>query len=218
MIKERQPFEGKEIFHRPEKGTFTLQLGEHSYTFLNKTNLPFNWIDQAILGLTHIIPFNAYGITEDGYKTYCIVSLYNTHITKEPVGFIPTEIDSEALPRESHYVHMWNFCYALHKDMREHADAWTQWILSCDEYHRNEGFDTETEYLAVKGKLMEKLDALKKTLENSRDRFPVVIYCNEDDEPIELEEWDEDDVCEEPDWDAFDEENSEKEMEEEAEN
>ena len=186
MIKEMEPFKGEEIFHKPEHGKFTLQLGKLSYTFVNETNIPFNWIDQAILGLTNIIPFNVYGISDDGHKIFCVVSLYNSHITKEPVGFIPTEKDSKAQPHESHYVHMWNFCFALHKDMREHLDSWVDWVLSCKEYCSSKYTDGETKYQAVKKQLIEKLDALKVALEESHDGFPVVIYCSEDDEPLEI--------------------------------
>ena len=180
----------EEIFSKPENGTFVLQLGEHSYTFTNKTNIPFNWIDQAILGLSNIMPFNLYGISEDNNKIFCVVSLYNCHITKEPVGFIPESKEYDSFPRDMHYVHMWNFCNALHDGIASHLDAWVDWILSCEDYQPEVHLDADAKQFFVKKLLVEKLENLSLWIETSYDNFPSEIYnydteYEEDDEKIE---------------------------------
>ena len=180
----------EEIFNKPENGTFVLQLGEHSYTFTNKTNIPFNWIDQAILGLSNIMPFNLYGISEDNNKIFCVVSLYNCHITREPVGFIPENKEYDSFPRDMHYVHMWNFCNALHDGIASHLDAWVEWILSCEDYQPEVQLGTEAKQFFFKKLLLEKLENLSLWIETSYDNFPSEIYnydteYEEDDEEIE---------------------------------
>lgn len=187
----------EEIFNKPENGFFVLQLGEHSYTFTNKTNIPFNWIDQAILGLSNCIPFNLYGISDDNNKIFCIVSLYNCHITKEPVGFIPEKIEYDMFPRDMHYVHMWNFCNSLHDGIESNIDAWVDWILTCEDFIPDPNLNTKSDRFFVKELLLEKLENLSLWIEKSYDRFPREIY-NYDTELDEDEEEDEE-ILEIPD-------------------
>ena len=171
MIKRMETPTRTERLGRPENGKVTLQLGELSYTFTNKTNIPFNWLDQACLGLRHLMPFNVHGVTEDSTKLYCIVSFYNCHIVKETADYLPSAFTDEEFPLDSHYVNMWYFCLALHDDIRANLDSWTEWVLSCEEYAHIKGTDKTNDFHTIKNQLIEKLELLDSLLGRTTHDF-----------------------------------------------
>ncbi len=108
------------MLSKPEHGWSSFQLEETStYDLSYLTDLPFLWLDQAILGLSTLSSFQVEGCLEPGSfsctvnLTHCEITV-QTHPPRNP-GTSPTEYSSTG---------MISFCRQLHDDISCNAGEW----------------------------------------------------------------------------------------------
>ena len=94
------------------------------------TDVPSEWLDAAIVGLTERIPFMCTGMTEPG-RLICVVSRYMCHIIWEPEG---SPADSSAPPKTEHVeMSVLDYCKELSEDISRDIDAWVEFGTAHDE-------------------------------------------------------------------------------------
>ena len=119
------------MLSKPEHGwtNFTLNdqfLGSFSYL----TNLPIEWLDQAIHGLETLHPFCVHGNCEPA-KVICVVSHHSCFVfTAEDEPGFPSSVEEANLNAIS--MDMLTFCRELHRDITENFDAWCRWRAYSD--------------------------------------------------------------------------------------
>lgn len=140
------------MLSRPEYGwtDFSLEEGKGIYGLSYLTNVPMEWLNQAIHGLETLEPFAVHGVLEPG-RVICLVSYWNCHIIVEDEDRKMLKAD-DTIHRIVH-VSMLEFCKMLYEDILVNIEDWSDW--DCDNT-----VDTEV----VKKELKEKLDILKKLI------------------------------------------------------
>lgn len=117
------------MLSKPEAGWSNFSLCENSFSLSYLTNIPHEWLDQAIHGLETLLPFTVHGVCEPG-RMICTVSYWNCHIIFE-------DEDRNVLCKETaewHVAHisMLDFCKKLYDDISRDIDAWAQWTSVLD--------------------------------------------------------------------------------------
>ena len=119
------------------------------------TDVPNEWIDQAIHGLETMLPFAVHGVCEPG-RVVCTVSYWNCHIV-----FEGEDRGDSAVRTWSCHVSMLKFCERLHQDILSNLNEWAQWDCSED----------EKTIAANKQRLQQKLDTLSALITEKRRHF-----------------------------------------------
>lgn len=144
---------------KPEDGWTLFQLGskETAYDLSYVTDVAAEWLAQAIHGLTTFDVFSVHGYCEPG-RMVCTVSYWCCYVIFEEDSRAPACHDVHQL-----HVSMLDFCEKLHRDISENLDAWVYW---------NDGDEEdETAFRARERMLREKLDELKRLIEERREDF-----------------------------------------------
>ena len=108
---------------KPEDGWTLLKLGikESAYDLSYVTDVPLEWLDRAIEGLTNLDVFSVHGYCEPG-RMVCTVSFWSCYVIFEDDGPAPTCHDVHHL-----HVSMLDFCKKLHADLSEYLEGWVCW-------------------------------------------------------------------------------------------
>lgn len=108
---------------KPEDGWTLFQLGskESAYDLSYVTDVPLEWLDRAIEGLTNLDVFSVHGYCEPG-RMVCTVSFWSCYVIFEDDSPAPTCHDVHHL-----HVSMLDFCKKLHADLTEHLEDWIVW-------------------------------------------------------------------------------------------
>lgn len=146
------------MLSQPDCGWTDFQLeGTKQYSLSDLTDVPMEWLTQAIYGLTNRRPFCVTGFMEPD-TLVCVVCDQHCHILYE---YDHDRLLPEAdLPHEYARVGMEQFCKMLHDDIAHHLEDWTAFdplLSSSDSKSR--------EYRARKAQLRKKLAILAHLLE-----------------------------------------------------
>lgn len=152
------------MLSKPDAGWSDFSLGGKTYYLSYLTDIPFVWLYHAIHGLKTMSPFVVHGVCEPG-RVLCLVSYWNCHVIFEDEG--RKELNPCEMQWEFAHINMLDFCKALHADISQNLDAWSEWI--------NIFAETEREYNKVKQKrkklLEKKLRELGKLIQKNEKNF-----------------------------------------------
>lgn len=146
------------MLSKPLHGWTDFQLegtGKSVLSYL--TDIPFEWLDQAIYGLETMSPFCVKAYLEPG-RFLCLVSYWNCYVFCESEESHSSE--EKEISGDSYPVNMLQFCKNLHDDISENIDDW----VSFAEY-------TGEVPIGKKAELNCKLDRLKELIAKHEDRF-----------------------------------------------
>lgn len=150
------------MLSKPIHGWTNFSLGESTYALSYLTNVPVQWLDEAIHGLKTLRPFVVHGFCEPG-RMICTVSYWNCHIVLEDDE--RAELSAEDTFWEIAHISMPDFCRQLHRDISENMDDWCGWISrhvrSCE----------QREMQAIRQELQTKLDTLQKLIDIKESDF-----------------------------------------------
>ena len=111
------------MFGKPEDGWALFQLGskETAYVLSYITDIPVEWLTQAIHGLQTLDVFSVHGYCEPG-RMVCTVSYWCCYVIFE-------EDDRNPACQGVHQLHvsMLDFCKMLYRDISENLDEWVHW-------------------------------------------------------------------------------------------
>lgn len=145
------------MLSRPKSGWTDFSLGMKEYGLSYLTNIPVEWLDQAIHGLETLEPFAVHGVLEPG-RMICVVSYWNCHIIVEEEERV--KLEAEDVAYEICNVDMLHFCKMLYRDILDDIEEWCCW--DCDE-------STDTEI--VKKDINKKLEKLSELISERTDYF-----------------------------------------------
>jgi hypothetical protein len=151
------------MLSKPEHGWTEFSLGKTIYSLSYLTDIPTNWLDEAIHGLQNLTPFSVHGCCEPG-RMICTVSYWNCHILFEDNG--RDVLSKEDTRWEIAHISMLQFCRALHKDISENIEQWCVWLPGSADSTRNRKTSD-----AAKCNLQTKLAQLRKLIEVRESRF-----------------------------------------------
>ena len=143
---------------KPHVGWTDFSLpGTRFYGLSYLDDIAFNWLDAAVFGLEHLLPFCVKGFMEPG-RFLCTVSYWNCHIITEEDG--KDELTDEDITSELSHTSMLDFCRMLYDDISAYPDDWAGFV----DY--NGSSDKEKKKLLIK-----KLGTLKKLIEEKSVYF-----------------------------------------------
>lgn len=146
------------MLSQPDCGWTDFQLeGTKQYSLSYLTDVPMEWLTQAIHGLTNRCPFCVTGFMEPD-TLLCVVCNQHCHILYE--------YDHDKLLQETDIPHnyarvgMVQFCQMLHDDIAHHLEDWVTFdpILSSSN-------SKSRKYRTRRAQLLEKLATLARLLE-----------------------------------------------------
>lgn len=146
------------MLSKPLHGWTDFQLegaGRSSLSYL--TDIPFEWLNQAIHGLETRSPFCVEAYLEPG-RLLCLVSYWNCYVFYEDEEPHPSE--EKEISGNSSPVNMLQFCKNLYDDISENFDGW----LSFAEYSGQAP-------VGKKAELNRKLSRLRELIEEQEDLF-----------------------------------------------
>lgn len=138
------------MLSRPLNGWTDFSLGQEVYGLSYLTNVPIEWVNQAIHGLETLEPFAVHGVMEPD-RMICLVSYWNCHIIVEDEE--REILEATDTTHEIVHVNMLDFCKMLYNDIWAHVDAWSAW-----------DWDDKVDTKNVKKQLEEKLNVLKELI------------------------------------------------------
>ena len=169
------------MLSKPEYGWTHFQLGnETEYRLSYLTDVAYDWLTQAIHGLETMDVFSVHGFSEPG-RMVCTVSYWSCYIISEDDGPAPT---CEGVQHV--HVNMIDFCKRLYHDIDSNFNGWVHWDDGSVECSAEESIDddvdgaeldkqiadkTEEAFQNRERILREKLDKLKKLIEENEDYF-----------------------------------------------
>jgi hypothetical protein len=140
--------------------------GTSTYQLSYLDDIAFDWIDQAIHGLSTMLPFCVKGFLEPN-RFLCVVSYWNCHILVENDS--AEALTEEDIHSEYSHTNMLDFCRLLHQDISDNMDDWVDFT----DHHGKK--DSCSERRAV---LVDKLTTLEKLIKISESRFgPNRCFC-----------------------------------------
>lgn len=111
---------------KPEYGWTDFSLeGTGVYGLSYLSDVPFEWLDQAIHGLETMLPFCVKGLLEPG-RMLCAVSYCRCHILLEHEGREPMK--KEDVLTELSNTSMLEFCKRLHADISACPEEWALFV------------------------------------------------------------------------------------------
>ena len=165
-----QPEGGMNMLSKPDAGWSNFSLCEKEFFLSYLTNIPFEWLDQAIHGLETLLPFTVHGFCEPG-RMLCTVSYWNCHIIFE-------DEDRAALCKEDAewyiaHTSMLDFCQKLYDDISRDIEAWARWMPVFDAENKEE---EEKIYSEIKLALAARLARWKELILENQDDFGGHMY------------------------------------------
>ena len=158
------------MLSKPYAGWSNFSLCERSFHLSYLTNIPYDWLDQAIHGLETLLPFAVHGVCEPG-RMICTVSYWNCHIIFEDED--RTEMSKEDAQWHIAHISMLDFCKNLYVDISRDIDAWAQWLpvydTECEE-------DLEKVHCQTKLALEKRLMRLKELILENQNNFSDIRY------------------------------------------
>lgn len=149
------------MLSKPHHGWTEFSIGNQEYRLSYLTDIPTDWLSQAILGMKTLTPFAVHGVCEPG-RLLCLVSYWNCHTIFE------NEYRKELIKEETEWdivhINMLDFCKNLYKDISDNLDDWSQWLLYTEE-ERQQAYDN------YKNKIQLKLDRLHELIIDNEEHF-----------------------------------------------
>jgi hypothetical protein len=148
------------MLSKPEYGWSNFYIGnDHEYELSYLTDVPFDWLEQAIHGLETMQPFAVHGFCEPG-RMVCLVSYHICYIVFEIDGLT----GDKSACKEMYGVNlsMMDFCRTLYNDINENIDDWSRWYLHDldDEEEMKEKLSLIIERKSFLKEQLDKLEAL----------------------------------------------------------
>ena len=144
---------------KPEYGCSDFNLdGTSVYRLSYLTDIPFDWLNEAIRGLETLHPFCVDGFMEPG-RFICVVSFWNCHIICEAEDRYP--LNPQNTIHEISHTSMLQFCQQVYDDISKNLDGWACWRDYVSEFD----FDTNKE------ELIKKLARLKELIAEKEKHF-----------------------------------------------
>lgn len=153
------------MLSRPDYGWSDFQLGEKSYSLGYLTNVPFDWLTEAIHGLDTMRPFTVHGFSEPG-RILCTVSYWNCYILFENDKRNAAQND---LGVEWVHVTMLEFCKILYRDILNDLEAWADWDCDIGRYN-DEDYEIKM-YNKNRTELLDMLNKLEKLIKEKAEHF-----------------------------------------------
>lgn len=159
------------MLSKPLHGLTDFQLeGAGKATLSYMTDIPFEWLDQAIHGLETRMPFCVRAYLEPG-RLLCLVSYWNCYVLCEDEEPHPSE--EKEISGDSSPVSMLQFCKDLYNDISENIDDWVSFSVYSGEVP-----------VGKKEELNRKLARLKELISEEENRFEnCKVIFKLDDEP-----------------------------------
>lgn len=156
------------MLSKPEAGWTEFQLaGSPCYPLSYLTDIPADWLDQAIHGLTALQPFVVHGYCEPG-RMVCLVSFRSCYVLFEDEDCqdrqLPDNMTAAAIT-------MLDFCRMLHRDLSANVAAWVRWdarLRACGDDGQE---STRAMLQARKKQLAEKLNILGGLISQRAEAF-----------------------------------------------
>ena len=152
------------MLNRPDAGWSCFSLCEKEFFLSYLTNIPCQWLDQAIHGLETLSPFAVHGVCEPG-RMICTVSYWNCHIIFENED--RSVLRKEATEWYIAHISMLDFCQKLYDDIAQNIDAWAQWLP----VRNAENNEEEKAHRKAKLEIEMRLTRLKKLILEKQDDF-----------------------------------------------
>ncbi len=154
----------------PQYGWTWFQLGgSERYHLSYLTDVPFDWLIQAINGLKSRSVFAVHGFCEPG-RMICTVSYRCCYVMFEQSEEEPV---LEALRQES--VGMLDFCRELRSDILDHLDQWACWDESFQDFDYREDKEAVERYRRKNREILrKKADQLDKLIRKYEDEGGIV--------------------------------------------
>lgn len=151
----------------PQFGCVWFQLNDTElYSLSNIDDIAFDWIEQAINGLSTDNPFCVKGNLEP-WNFLCVVSYYNCHVICEDNS--NRKYESKDLYRDLSHTSMIDFCQELHDDVKNSLEAWVDWLS-----HGNQDPEQRN---GRRTKLEKKLNQLQELIDIKREKgFGMKCY------------------------------------------
>jgi len=113
----------------PKYGWTDFSIGGNEYSLSYLTDVPIDWLESAVYGLTNQRPFVVYAECEPEEIHLTVTEMF-CHVIYE--GHEPNP--------ETYFVKMTmlDFCKALYADISRDVDAWADWSRYDDENFREE--------------------------------------------------------------------------------
>ena len=144
----------------PKSGWTDFILHEdHKYCLSYLTDVPTEWLRNAINGLEWLEPFSVHGFCEPG-RMICTVSYLSCFIIFENDG-----ITYDPRQRETWEIGitMHELCEMLYHDISCNIDEWVNWEMNSD--------DEEEDLLARKKEMEKQLEELSRLIEFRKNEF-----------------------------------------------
>ena len=153
------------MLSRPEAGWSQFSLDDQLFSLSYLTNVPCDWLDQAIHGLETLAPFSVHGFCEPG-RLICTVSYRNCHIIFE-------DEDQESAQWHIAPISMIEFCQNLYDDLSNNLDAWSKWLPA---HRAKNAQENEIIYSKAKTNIEMHLARLKELISKKQDAFDADVY------------------------------------------
>ncbi|MBE5787932.1 MAG: hypothetical protein E7324_10425 [Clostridiales bacterium] len=143
----------------PKHGWTDFQLdGTSVYSLSYLSDIPFEWLTQAITALKYLTPFCVKGNMEPG-RFLCTVSFWDCHVLCEEEH--SSSLKKKDAEQETAPVSMLQFCQELYHDINRDLDAWAAFQ-----------HDAQPENIAYRKKsLAQKLQQLKDLIAEKKADF-----------------------------------------------
>lgn len=137
------------MLKKPQHGWTDFKLeGTSVYSLSYLNDIAFEWLEQAIHGLSTMQPFCVHGMLEPN-RFICIVSYWDCHIIVEPEDNV--RVNKDKLISEYSYTNMLDFCKLLFNDIINYIDEWVNFYCSGD--YEDAGDEKEEQLLYMLGEL-----------------------------------------------------------------
>lgn len=123
------------------------------------TDVPLDWLNSAIYGLEHLLPFCVKGVMEPN-RMICIVSYHRCHILIENEDNVHETWRD--IPNYVSHTDMLTFCIRLHEDIRRNMEEWGRWLS---------GDMEKSDLLSRKEEINKKLERLEELIELRAEQF-----------------------------------------------
>lgn len=160
------------MLSKPADGWTEFRLGSEdtAYRMGFLTDVPIDWLNQAIHGLETMDAFSVHGFCEPG-RMVCTVSYWNCYII-----FEGNERDDICESVYTVHVSMIDFCRKLYEDISANVEDWAHWDdpfvgVSPGE---GDGYKSMTQDLLVderRAAILYRLDTLKQLIDQRTERF-----------------------------------------------
>ena len=159
------------MLSKPEYGWSKFSLGKGTWDLSYLTNVPLDWLDNAIWGMKNFEPFTVKAECEPG-DLLCTVDHAYCYIIFQDWD----EKAQEKISFEWYPLTMLEFCQQLVQDISTHLDDWSRYPCGCDlrEPEEEKAAAWEKKQLEKKLKQLKRLIRIRKKYTN-----PAILGRNQ---------------------------------------